>query len=360
MESIYERGPDLNSLSWPFNKVCHSRFYVSPLYDLVFLIGAPLIALFLSFLFFRASSPLLATKPFGLDPSLTALLIVKVFTQSHIFLVFGRSHLNARIFKEFPIRFTLVPLFLILLSFLSDSMLILGVVVGGLWDIYHSSLQTFGLSRIYDHQVGNNPKSGRTLDIYLSHFLYMGAIICGVNLIPLLRNIFSYRNHPTYLNDAFFLSLEKYGTQIQTAFWMFSIGFLAFYFWSYKNLITSGYKLSIQKLLNFGLTGCVCFYAWGTFPLPIALFVVNFFHAWQYFAILWHTDNANMKSLATRKNSPYVNALILFLFLAIPFSYGSAVIFNKGLRFLFCISTVFSLMHYWYDGFIWSVRKNYV
>ena len=47
------------------------------------------------------------------------------------------------------------------------------------------------------------------------------------------------------------------------------------------------------------LTGAVSLYAWGFNPFGHAFFVMNFFHAWQYFAIVWSTDKKNVDSPET-------------------------------------------------------------
>jgi hypothetical protein len=56
----------------------------------------------------------------------------------------------------------------------------------------------------------------------------------------------------------------------------------------------------------------------------------------------------------------------LVLFLAIAFGYGlwaeisDAGAVASGLDLGFNATIVVSLMHFWYDGFIWSVRKREV
>ena len=50
------------------------------------------------------------------------------------------------------------------------------------------------------------------------------------------------------------------------------------------------------------------------------------------------------------------------LFLAVPLGYGAmvTVIPMKTNGLLFCTALVVSIMHFWYDGFIWSVQKRQV
>ena len=337
-----------------------SAFIADAIFDCLFFIGSPILALCLAYLIFRNDSPLASAYFFGVDTTVFALIAARIFTQAHIFLVIGRSHLNRNIFRQFPIRFTVVPLLLILLAFVSDIVLIALIVIGGMWDIYHSSLQTFGLARIYDAKLGNNPEIGRSLDIYLNHFLYIGAILSGINFIPSLKNIFNYRNHPLTLGEPVVTFIQSHIGLIQDFVKLSFILYLIYYLLCYMQLMRNGYRFSIQKFTLLIVTAIVSYTAWNTFPFPVALFVVNCFHALQYFAIVWYTENKNLLTLSPKFNTRWGGTLLLALLVAIPFAYGSLVIFQKGIRALFCIASVFSLMHYWYDGFIWSVRKKQV
>ena len=56
------------------------------------------------------------------------------------------------------------------------------------WDVYHSSLQTFGFGRIYDAKQGNNPHAGRKLDIAMNLFLYVGPVLAGAQFAQHIRN----------------------------------------------------------------------------------------------------------------------------------------------------------------------------
>ena len=85
-----------------------------------------------------------------------------VFTQGHLFLAFFRSHANVGIFREHPLRFTLVPLAVFALG--SFSARVSGRDEDGRtvwWDVYHSAMQTFGFSRIYDVPGGRRSGRGR-------------------------------------------------------------------------------------------------------------------------------------------------------------------------------------------------------
>src|SRR6185437_487795 len=119
-------------------------------YDCLFFIGAPWLGLALAAVFFTyqwQSHDLTAEGRFSW--SLKTLLLGQIFTQAHIFLVFFRSHARRDLFRAHRWRFTAVPALVVALFWVSKTLFLLGLVLRFYWDIYHASLQTFGLGRIY-------------------------------------------------------------------------------------------------------------------------------------------------------------------------------------------------------------------
>jgi hypothetical protein len=97
--------------------------------------------------------------------------------------VFLRSHLNRSIFRLYPYRFTVVPIALWVAAILSQWVFVLTAFVAFWWDVYHSSLQTFGLGRIYDQRIGNDPTVGRRADYLFNLVIYSGPIFAGAALL---------------------------------------------------------------------------------------------------------------------------------------------------------------------------------
>ena len=134
-----------------------------------------------------------------------ATLFIGSFTSAHLFLVFFRSHVNREIFKTHPYRFTIVPAALFLSMTLSGWMQVAVAVLGTFWDVYHSSLQTFGLGRIYDRLAGNDVREGRGLDIALNLLLYAGPIVAGVSLMEHVNDFHSFQS----VGSIFFARIPK-------------------------------------------------------------------------------------------------------------------------------------------------------
>lgn len=139
-----------------------NSYIAGPVRDTVFLIAAPLMAV-LVFIPFKASP--LMTFPLSegfisIDDKSLATAFINVVIFSHLFIVFIRSHLNPVILKLYKWRFTLVPIALFASISYSVWLLAIVAVIGIWWDIYHSSLQTFGIGRIYDMKKGNDALAG--------------------------------------------------------------------------------------------------------------------------------------------------------------------------------------------------------
>ena len=123
-----------------------SGFIIGPIADSVLIIGAPLVALVLGGSLFALPSSRFQVSLKDEQHDVRQILIA-AFVSAHLILVYFRSHGNQNIFWTYPYRFTVVPLGMIALGAMSASALgIMGLVVTW-WDVYHSSLQTFGFGR---------------------------------------------------------------------------------------------------------------------------------------------------------------------------------------------------------------------
>jgi len=111
----------------------------------------------------------------------------------------------------------------------------------------------------------------------------------------------------------------------------------------------------------YASTALCSIYAWGFMPPGKAFFVVNFFHALQYFAIVWWSEKKNMISLFGLTRIPFRVAAALLILIVPAFTYGLWAVIKPGQTIgIVAVAAVVSIMHFWYDGFVWSVRKHQV
>ena len=343
-----------------------SRTYiVGPVYDLVFFIGSPILALGLGVLASVYDLSSQRVVIFGHEDSPIGIFI-GTFIMAHLFAVFFRSNGNPKIFALYPYRFTLVPIVLFLGMCASSFFAIAVGVLATWWDVYHSSLQTFGLGRIYDVRAGNDPRLGRRLDWMLNLLLYAGPILSGASLMLHTKDFKGFEA----VGSAFFAS---FGDRIDArqpamARVILSVGipFLLYYVLSYYRAWRRGYRVSMQKVGLLAATGFCSIYTWGFNSFGEAFFIMNFFHAFQYFGLVWWSEKKSMSRLFRLEGVGGAPALTLLLFLAISLGYGfwasvcDTETVGKRVDVAWNIAIVVAIMHFWYDGFIWSVRKSQV
>ena len=359
LESKNTRG--LNSDSGPPDRSTGSTsgYIVSAGFDAIFFIYSPAIAALLPFAVVLSDFWMSPTElGDGSQPRFG--LFLGSFIYAHLILVMFRSHANPAIFKLFPFRFTLVPIFLFA-CMMGSPWIAVGVsVLTTWWDVYHSGLQTFGFGRIYDARAGNAPEVGRRLDYLLNLLLYAGPILGGATLMEHVDDFEEFSEVGSVFFTAIPAQAESNAQLLTWAMLAVGIPFLLYYVFAYYRLEQQGYRVSRQKVALYVCTGLCSIYAWGFNPFGHAYFVMNFFHAWQYFAIVWVTDKENVRRLFRLENVSAGKGLSLALFVSLPFAvgfWGEAYAYDDTSVILW---NVIAIMHFWYDGFIWSVRKKQV
>ena len=335
-------------------------FIVAPLYDWVFFITAPLLALGLGI--YLAGTPLNADhRIFDFEKSYVDFGI-GVFIFAHLVIVIFRSHLNPKVFNLHPMRFTLIPILLFLSIGLSTWIAVICSVLATFWDVYHSGMQTFGLSRIYDARAGNPPQAGRRLDWILNLVLYAGPIAAGATLMDHVEDFYEFRE----VGSAFFVSIpatvESNAKYLSWFVIAAGTGFVLFYLAAYWRLARQGYRVSPQKIVLLVSTAACSIYAWGFNPFGMAFFIMNFFHALQYFAIVWWAEKGNMSRVLGLEGGAWAKPAAMLLLVGVGVGYGvfSEVTDVDDSTWLYSLFLVISLMHFWYDSFIWSVARKQV
>lgn len=124
-------------------------------------------------------------------------------TQAHLVAVFFRSHGNPEIFRQFPVRFKVVPIVLFLMIFFIPWGKVIAVFVVVWWDVYHASQQNSGLARIYDARSGRPVPQARWLEKIVHLVCYACPILAGAYLMQHVSGFEAFNNV-----KAFFLGQE--------------------------------------------------------------------------------------------------------------------------------------------------------
>jgi hypothetical protein len=333
---------------------------VSPTYDWVFFLLPPVVALWLGFMI---SGTAFSGRTFSLFGSETtaAELGLGVVIHAHLVAVFFRSHGNPGIFKLYRARFIAVPIIVWLAIVSSTWLAITATVVATFWDVWHSGAQTFGFARIYERNAGVPSHVGRRLDLWANQLLYAGPILAGATLIDHVEVFDSYDEVGATLFTAIPSEVQGHQRYLTWAVLIGGVGFLVYYVLAQLRLRRQGYRISPLKIYLVASTGLCSIVAWGFNSWGEAFFIMNLFHAVQYMALVWAVERKTITGLFRVGRLPGSPQLAFAGFLVASFGYGfAAQALTGGLTSLWALTIVVSLMHFWYDGFVWSVRKSQV
>ncbi len=336
-------------------------YIAGPIYDAVMFIGAPALALAIGI---AISGTALADQEitlWGRAGTATSFFIGS-FVMAHLVLVVARSHLNPQIFARHRVRFVAAPLLVLLLLCASDWAVATAIVLVVWWDVVHSSLQTFGLGRIYDARLGNPPEVGRRLDLGLNLLLYMGPIVAGATLLDHLAPFEAFERVEAVVFREVPVQAEAHQGAIARAIVVGGAAYLVAYVIGYVRLARAGYRVSPQKVALLTSTGACSIFTWGFNSFGEAFFIMNFFHAWQYFGLVWWSERGNLRRRLGLGRARWGGAAALLVMLAVTGAYGlwAELVDSREQRVALSVTLVVSLMHFWYDGFVWSVRRREV
>ena len=292
------------------------------------------------------------------DDTLVGFFIGTVI-HAHLVAVFFRSHGNGAIRKLYPIRFIVVPLVLWAAIVISPWLAVASTVVATFWDVWHSGAQTFGFARIYERNAGTPPEVGRRLDFWLQQLLYAGPILAGATLMD---HVDSFGNFDK-VGDAIFASVPAHveSRHRELTYGVLAVGsvLVLAYVVTYWRLAKRGdWKPPWLKIWLVASTGFVSLYTWGFNSWGQAFLIMNLFHGVQYLALVWAMEGKRIASLMRLGTYPML-ALAIYLGSVIAYGFGVQAL-NADITILWALTMVVSLMHFWYDAFIWSVRRSQV
>ena len=335
-----------------------SPYIVGPGYDWCLFLLPPVLALLAGM---AISGTAITVDVFALwgDEYSIAGLFVQVLIQGHLAAVLFRSHGNRDVFRRHPVRFCAVPIALYVAIVSSDWVLISVSVLATFWDVYHSSLQTFGFARIYDRNAGNDPQLGRRLDWGLNLLCYAGPIVAGATMLDHFEDFESFEDVGATLLARVPVLMTGYQRTLAWALLLGGSVFLLCYVIAYWRMARRGYRVSVLKVYLLVSTGACSIYTWGFNAWGEAFFIMNVFHAVQYLALVWNSEGRRLGTSLGLHRWRGGMWLGWALFLALTLGYGVfAQWAGGGLRSVWAVTLVVSILHFWYDGFIWSVRAR--
>ncbi|MBK7535431.1 MAG: hypothetical protein IPI49_08625 [Myxococcales bacterium] len=333
-------------------------FIVGPVYDWVFFLAPPMLSLLVGILLADTSLTNDVHTLAGEEDTAVGFFLGATI-HAHLVAVFVRSHGNASIRRLYPWRFFAVPLALYLAIVGSVWIAVAATVVATWWDVWHSGAQTFGFARIYERNAGTAPELGRRLDFWLNQLLYAGPILAGATLVDHLESFedFGKLRAALFSPELAAVPSQVLGHRGALAWAVVGLGsaFLLGYVAAYWRWWRQGWRPSWIKVWLLSSTAAVSIYSWGWNSWGQAFLIMNLFHAVQYLGLVWAMEGRTFAAWLRLRRHPRA-ALAVFVGSVALYGLGTQLL-DADLTALWAITLVVSLMHFWYDAFVWSVRK---
>ncbi len=329
-----------------------SAWIISPTWDMTWLVATPIAIVPIVWIVSRR----LAT------PEQVDLVVASFASLGHHLPGFMRCYGDRELFQRFRWRFLLAPPAFLAISYLFVANGLHGLMlVLLLWGTWHGLMQTYGLMRIYDLKRGDNDPLTARLDFWLCVMMFsIGMVFSDARVYGVMGALWQ-SGIPTF--SSLWLQWTRIAVAAATVLVTVAYGL------NLRRKVRSSQGVSRTKLLLAMSTGGLYWISGAaTTNLLIGIAMFEIFHAVQYYAIVW-TYN---RRLAERAGARFGPLGFLFqdrwvfvgVYLAAILSFGCIRFFggaveNPALQtaLLVTISTS-TLLHFYYDGFIWKVREK--
>src|SRR5205823_5420464 len=273
-----------------------------------------------------------------------------------------RAYGDRALFERFRWRFIFAPLFLLVTCVAFYWWDLKGIIlVVFFWGVWHGMMQTYGFCRIYDAKTGSFAALNRRLDFWLCAIWFATAVVLSPMRMTDTLDLF-YSSGGPFIQPWVLQAAQRCFVFFALAV---SILFVANFVWMSTQakrpnpvklalLITS---ISFWWYCNNGVSNLL---------VGIALFEV--FHDVQYLSLVWiYNRNRVEKDSNIGGFMRFVfrrSGSLVGLYVGLVFAYGSVSFINAHIgmdtvkRILTGVVTASTLLHFYYDGFIWKVRER--
>jgi Flp pilus assembly protein TadD len=273
-----------------------------------------------------------------------------------------RAYGDRALYDRFRWRFIIAPIFLVgtCVSFYWWDLKGIILVVF-FWGVWHGMMQTYGFCRIYDAKMGSFAALTRRLDFATCGIWFAAAVFLSSPRMIDTLGVY-YASGGPYISPSLLRGLQ--GVMLFAAITV-SILFLI----NFARMWVQGKRPNPVKLAL--LVTSIGFWWYcnngvANILAGIALFEV--FHDVQYLSLVWiYNRNRVEKDSSIGGFMRFVfrrSGSLVGLYIGLVFAYGSLAYFNSRLeidtikRVLTGVVAASSLLHFYYDGFIWKVREK--
>ncbi len=240
------------------------------------------------------------------------------------------------------------PLLILGLILLPSHLLFYFACLVALWDLWHISMQNFGLARIYEVKATKDAKRNRLSDklIHLSIFLIPAFVLTRFTISLDIEELFASKAPWGELN--YISELSSGSTQFIILGLIFSATIVITLVKAFLSKDISRNKLIFTLALSISI-----FLAFVFLPIEQAITMIALLHALQYYWIVWHKEKAH---LFTKLSA--ITSLLIFILVTFLCTFLIYLIVEEWFEVGVAMIVAIRILHFWYDGFIWSVRSN--
>lgn len=328
------------------------RWIVNSWVDAVFIVLTPLLA--------TPAILILYSSWVGVRAETISLIVAAFFATGHHLPGLIRAYGDRELFSRFRWRFLLAPPIVFLAYFpLYTYHFSLYRLIILVWATWHGSMQLYGFVRIYDAKVGSVSRS----TVYWDWLLCLCAFITPQLLRP--EQLSSMLGH-WYAAGGPWVSASILSA-IRWSALGFSVAVLLGFIVNFVIQRRIGPKPSGLKLLMLASGIGIWWYAMlGVDNLLIGVALFDICHDVQYLAIVWlincrradaNADLGRFMKYIFRRGMVLLYLGLITAYGALAFA-GQLVLDGTVQRIFYGILFTSTILHYYYDGFIWKVRES--
>jgi hypothetical protein len=360
------------------------NWIVNPAHDILWIIGAPLLAWIWAAFTFKAGGVELVW------------MIFIIFNVAHHFPTFIRIYGDRDLLRRYrwnlllgpviPFALSMTVVYFVIANDLPIMTILFLQVILNIWDPWHFLMQHYGFMRIYDRHNKAPRKIASTMD-YMLCWTWFAFILVAASewLFDLLYKL----SNDGGVGLVMWIDLPIYSflrQAILVAAVLMTFVYIGYLAWCRrKGYFISGAKCALF-LITFAMLG-LCYVKNPLMQrlLPGWTFMVGFatlgmVHVTQYLAIVW-TYNRNLAQKPEKTRPRFARSfatggiVVALLYVGICLLYGMLLTEEVWLPVIgqFADNTVMvkvffgtvvslnftsTLLHYYYDGFIWKVRHK--
>jgi tetratricopeptide (TPR) repeat protein len=273
-----------------------------------------------------------------------------------------RAYGDRELFQRFKVRFMLSPLFLLSVCLFFAYWHLNGLrVIFLLWGAWHALAQVYGFVRIYDARRGSFAPLTARLDWLMCLAWFGLGLFYSPGRMASLLDVF-------YVSGGSLIPAAAVHT-FQTAWGMATAlvtgAFLINGWWQRRE----GQPANPIKVLLMATSFGFWYYAMvgiNNVLLGIALFEI--FHDVQYLSIVWLYNRRRVdKGYGVGAFTRFLfrrSGVLIGLYVGLVFAYGTIQLLADTIdrevlqQSLFGVVTASTLLHFYFDGFIWKVRER--